>query len=83
MNRTSVNETLGRPLDVLCVQMSEGFVRREEQESKTRLEKTVESLQRQRDQICSDISNYISCKERQALIIKKKADRLFLIIQSL
>ncbi|KAI8142760.1 Rho GTPase activation protein [Fennellomyces sp. T-0311] len=63
MNRTSINESLGRPLDVLCVQMSEGFVRREEQEPKSRLEKTVESLQRQRDQICSDISNYISCKK--------------------
>ncbi|KAG2226382.1 hypothetical protein INT45_000550 [Circinella minor] len=72
--RGSINETLGRPLDKLCVEMGNEFVKqnsninKEEEEinqqdlhhTKERLEKTCDSLRQQRDNLASEITQIIA-----------------------
>ena len=72
--RGSINETLGRPLDKLCVEMGKEFVKqdidknkkREEERNqrdiyltKERLEETCDSLRQQRDSLVSEIQKVI------------------------
>ena len=71
--RESINETLGRPLDKLCVEMGKEFVKDNDKDTKKgdgsnqrhiyltkeRLEETCDSLRQQRDNLVSEVQRII------------------------